>query len=296
MPSVNNQIPCLHITELIGDNKVELIWSSVENAAKYELEACFDRSFGDHTSTGKSWLSFETGDKTWAQIGTYVVDWEEIECVPESHAIYIGSGIETPSPEFGLGWSQIFALTEIWVTRDAKLLTWAELAMLYTKGHRWSSLDAKHMDFDQIELMGQSWDVLENEDPDIALHLKCNVNIPKNARHVVFRIRVRDAAGNILSTLQTAQKPIITSRIMEIPPLIIPETILTEGRKAEMKSDVRYKLRYNGSLLENILLKRQRRFNPEQTVELWSGLTAAGQVMSKTKKTAELQLDWHKVI
>jgi len=296
MASAITQPRCLHIPTLCAGQTAAFSWEVVDDAVEYELEACFDASFGDTNATGKSWLSVETSDETWSQIDTYVTNWQALEAMSESHTVYKGPGTVVPSPDMGLTWLDVEMLDKTWSEHGAKNLTWIEIAMLYAAQKlSWNSLDAMFMTFDEAETAFPSWQALEQSGPHDEPHLGCKMDIPQNTRWAIFRIRARNAAGNVSSALYTSQIPVITSQTIEVPLLEKPEILYIGGEQVNRESATQYMLLYNQSLVGVMPSKIRLNADASLVDKLWSGLAASIKATSKTRKTASLRLDWNKV-
>ena len=294
MPNAINRVACLHIPKLVSGNTAVLCWEAVENAVEYELEACFNTAFGDADATGKSWFSIESGDKTWSQMDLAEKNWQGIKSLPESHTIYYGAGTPGPSPDHGMTWAEQKSLDETWGTHNTKNLTWYDIKMLYTQGLAWDSVDAKFLSWGEIGQSPMLWQVLEQQGAHNSPHLNYEVDIPPNATWVVFRIRAFDLDGNTSSILYTSNIPVITSQHVNISPLETVLPLLVEGRQVNRKYATQYKLLYNNALVDVTPDKAMLQTDPTLTDELWSGMASAVQVRTKTKKDANVQLDWYK--
>ena len=295
MSNTNSSTTCLHVPALICEQTTTLCWQEVDGAAEYRLEACFDALIGDGLSAGESWVSIDGRDETWLQIDTYQVDWQTVENAPESHTAYRGAGTVIRNPDAGLTWMQIKNLSEMWSALNASALTWDEIEELYPGSLVWDSLDAMHRDFDSIDSANMTWDELETEEPHTGTHLSCVVDIPVYTGYAIFRIRVFDQSGGEQCTLQTARIPVTTSQKVEILPLKETAAVQIEGAQADPESDVKYRLQYDRKLLDVSLQSTKRHLDPESTEELWSGVTATGEVQSKTESASDLRFDWQQI-
>lgn len=291
MEMLIGQVTCLHVPKLVGGTTAEICWKAVDNAMEYEIEVCFDTSFGGTDATGKSWSSIKSSGKTWSQTDISDMRWQDIEELTESHTVYKGAGTAVSDPDAGLTWAHLKVLNKTWAALAEKSLSWAEIILLYVPGLTWNSLDAKYLSFDQGH---RCWEELEENEPYTMPHLSCYVNIPLNVQQAVFRIYARDTAGNALSALYTSQIPVIASQKMGISPLNGPQIVEIESKQVCRATATRYKLSYYKSLVD--ITPSHSKLQPDLGLadKLWNGLAADLQVRTKTKKAATLQLDWHK--
>ena len=268
------KVKCLHIPELINSETVVLTWEALTGAVGYEIEACFDKEFGNVGSKGISWtkIGYESG--TWLQNDTPGMTWQNMGNLDESHTIFNGTGTPIASPDS---------------------------AYAATPGLTFDSWDSMWLTFDEREAEDLSWQDIEEYAPHTGAHLSCSIQIPQYTKWAIFRIRAYDVNGDLSGILTSAPIVVKYKSEMEIPVATAKEEVQIYGEYADREEITKYTTQhmqfYHDNLI-NVLESRKRL--PVDTVltnKLWSGKTMMQPPKDNTNPDkVVLQYEWQKAV
>ena len=293
------RVKCLHIPELINSETVVLAWEALTGAVGYEIEACFDKTFGGTGSKGIRWTKIDYESGTWLQNDTPGMTWQNMGNLDESHTIYRGTGAPIVNSAMDLNWLYWKTLNRTWAEHKAKGYTWASAVYELSHGLTFDSGDSMWLSFDEREAEDLSWQDIEEYAPHTGTHLSCSIQIPQYTKWAIFRIRAYDVNGDLSTTLTSAPIAVKYKSEMEIPVTTAKEKVQVNGEYADREEITKYTTRhmqfYNDNLI-NVLESRKRL--PVDTVltnKLWSGKTMMQPPKDNTNPNKViLQLEWQK--
>ena len=299
MPFNINTPQCLHIPELVYGKDVILRWEAVTGATGYDVEACFDSSFGSTEAKGTSWTKIDYASDTWDQNDILSITWQNMGSLDESHTVYRGAGIPITNSDTSLPWSYWKTLNKTWAEHKMQNLTWADIKASLSQGLTMNNWDSMWLTFDERELEDLSWQNIEECLPHSQMHLSCNIQIPPYTKWVTFRIHAYDANGDLSDVLTSAPIAVKYERSMEIPVTTAKEKVQVNGEYADREEVTKYAAKYIQYYHDNLInVLESRKRLPVDTVlrnKLWSGKTMMQPPKDNTNPDkVALQLEWQK--